>query len=148
MAGEKFTKYGATRADLEAAWQDRLSDANALYAANRSAAAIASGLYALEIFLKARICKKLDLESLPRPFEIHDLDGLLVLSGLHRRMNSKPNRKTSVFRHWSNLLTWAQQLNELRYSPDTRYSRAQARIFLDHLSDPKDGVLTWLSKQR
>jgi len=42
-------------------------------------------LYALEICLKARICKKLDQPKLPTAFEIHDIDGLLLLAGLARR---------------------------------------------------------------
>jgi hypothetical protein len=65
-----YTKLGSTVADLEAAWPDRLKDAEALLAAGRNGWAIATGLYALEIRLKVLIARRLDLEQLPRPFEI------------------------------------------------------------------------------
>ena len=50
-----------TAADLDQAWQDRMDDANALDAAGRHAAAMAARLYAIEIYLKYRICQRLDL---------------------------------------------------------------------------------------
>ena len=48
-----------------------------------------AGIYASEIYLKVRACKKLDLDELPRAFELHDLDGLLVVSGLSRRLEQQ-----------------------------------------------------------
>ena len=86
---KSFTKPGTELSFLEAAWQDRLADAEALFAAGRNAWAIATALYALEIRLKVLVCKKLDLSDLPRAFEVHDLDGLLLLAGLSRRIKRK-----------------------------------------------------------
>src|SRR5262249_14357700 len=63
---KSFTKLGGTLADLEVAWQDRLADAEALFAAGRNAGAIADAIYALEIRLKVAICKRLDVEQLPK----------------------------------------------------------------------------------
>jgi hypothetical protein len=69
MAGEaNFTKLRALVADLEVAASDRLLDAEALLASGRFASAIAMGVYSLEIHLKARICRKLNLPALPKPF--------------------------------------------------------------------------------
>jgi hypothetical protein len=66
MAGdEKFSKLGASDAHLATAWQDRMADANTLLAAGRHGAAIAAGIYALEILLKTRICRILKLNQLP-----------------------------------------------------------------------------------
>jgi hypothetical protein len=90
MAGkQEFTKPGATRSDLEVAWQDRLADAQALFDAGRHAWAIATALYALEIRLKVLICKRLDVPDLPKAFETHDLDSLLLLAGLSKRIEKK-----------------------------------------------------------
>ena len=60
-------------------WQDRLAEGKALLAASYHAWAMATGLFALEIRLKVLICKRLKIDKLPRAFEIHDLDGLLLL---------------------------------------------------------------------
>ena len=54
-----FAKLNLTlaAADLDQAWQDRLDDAQALEAAGRYGAAMAAKLYAIEIYLKFRICR-------------------------------------------------------------------------------------------
>jgi hypothetical protein len=140
-----FTKLGETRADLEAAWKDRLADAEILYKGGRNAWAIATALYALEIRLKVLICKHLDLQQLPQAFEIHDLDGLLLLAGLSRRLAGKKAAKVKA--NWDNIKAVAPKLNDIRYTPDANWPKAQATAFLRWLRDPPDGVLVWLSKQ-
>lgn len=147
MAGDKaLTTLRAALSDLDAAWQDRLVDADALFKAGRNAGAIAAALYALEIRLKVLVCKKLDLPQLPRAFEIHDLDGLLLLAGLSRRLRRKSAAK--VLLNWDAILSQSQKLNDLRYAPDKNWSHAQAATFLRQLTTPPDGILPWLSKQR
>jgi hypothetical protein len=141
-----LTKPGVSRADLDAAWPDRLADAEAMLAAGRNASAIANALYALEIRLKVLVCKRLDLESLPRAFEIHDLDGLLLLAGLSRRILRKS--ATGVKKNWDEVLSQAQELNDLRYKADANWSHAQADALLQRIKDPPHGVFPWLSKQR
>ncbi len=87
-AGQKFSTLGAQSADLQAAAADRLQDAELLFASGRFASAIAMGLYCLEIQLKVRICARLNLNALPRVFEIHDLDGFFVMCGLQATRDS------------------------------------------------------------
>ena len=48
MATDKFTHAGASVAELEAAWPDRLKDAEVLLAGRRTGGAIADAIYALE----------------------------------------------------------------------------------------------------
>lgn len=147
MAGDKaFTKFRARVADLEVAANDRLADSRALFAASRSASAIANAIYAIEIHLNVLICKNLELTSLPSAFEIHDLDALLVLSGLSRRLDN--TSAAGVKFNWNNILNLAVNLNELRYSPDQRWSPQEAATFLHWLEDPSDGVLPWLLSQK
>jgi hypothetical protein len=148
MAGDgKLTTSGARLIDLETACQDRLSDAESLFNSGRHAAAIAAGLYALEIGLKVKICKRLALKELPRAFEIHDLDGLLVLTGLSRLLNGPAMKRSKVKRNWDEIRTASGQLNDLRYLPADRWDAAQAKRFLYQLKDEDDGALTWLLKQ-
>jgi hypothetical protein len=142
----EFTKPGGKRSDLEAAWQDRLADAEALLAAGRHAWAIATGLYALEIRLKVLICKRLDLQHLPKGFEIHDLDGLLLLTGLSQKMQKKGARKTRL--NWDGIVNVARVLNDLRYQPAANWTATDSHTFFRRLNDPPDGVLPWLSRQR
>ena len=146
MNGAGFSKLGSPLADLEAAWPDRLRDAEALLAAGRNGWAIATGLYTLEIRLKVLICRKLDLAQLPRPFEVHDLPGLLVLSGLSRRIQRKPARRVKL--NWDRIVEMSPHLNEFRYTADAKWSAAQAQEFFRQLRDPPNGVLVWLDKVR
>jgi hypothetical protein len=142
----EFTREGSARADLESAWQDRLAEAQSLHAAGHHGWAIATALYALEIRLKALICKRLDLEKLPKAFETHDLASLLLLTGLSRRIEKRGAR--GVKQNWEKILLVANELNEIRYQPASRWAARQAADLLSQLTDSADGVLPWLSKQR
>jgi hypothetical protein len=82
-----FAKLSAASGDLDAAWQDRLDDARTLQTGGRHPAAISAGLYALEIYLKFRVCQRLDLTNLPRILEIHDLEALAIYSGFDGSLN-------------------------------------------------------------
>jgi hypothetical protein len=142
----EFTKLGTTRTDLEAAWPARLAEAQSLHAAGHHAWAIATAVYALEIRLKVMICKKLDLEKLPRAFEIHDLDSLLLLAGLSQRIERRGALRVKFT--WELIKREAEGLNDLRYGPASHWTAAQAADLLRALTDPTEGVLSWLSKQR
>lgn len=145
MAGDReFTQMRAAVADLDVAARDRLEDAEQLLKSARYASAIMMGLYALEIRLKERICSRLDLDKLPRAFEIHDLAGLLVLSGLSKRINEPPY--SHILGNWNELLVWSKRLNDLRYGPETHpdWPLARAALFFSQLRDSPNGVLPWL----
>ncbi len=103
-------------------------------------------LYALEISLKAKICNRLDLTHLPKPFQIHELDELLILTGLSRKLEDPAAIR--VKQHWDAIVTGqAQHVNDLRYLPSTHVSRGQAEAILQQLTGPTDGVLLWLASQ-
>ena len=147
MPGD-FTEKGASLSDLQGAYPDRLAEANELCVLGRHGSAIALGLYALEIYLKVRICLRLDLSDLPRAFQVHDLDGLLVLSGLKRRMDALGSHP--VKRNWD-FLSFPKKnrldVSELRYKPNANWTRADTDDVLLRIQDPNDGVLTWLLAQ-
>ena len=146
MAGDtNYLRLRANLTELEPAWQDRIEDANALIAANRPASAIAMSIYALEIFLKTLICRRLDLDQLPIAFEIHQLDGLLLLTGLSKRLDLE--QKIQVKDHWDLLLKTSRQVNDLRYKPDGQWNMTQAIAVIDSLTNPHNGILSWLNRQ-
>jgi HEPN domain-containing protein len=141
-----FTKLSGKLTDLDVAWKDRLKDAEALLDAGRHGWSMATAHYAVEILLKVMICKKLDLPQLPKAFEIHDHDSLLLLAGLSVRMSRKSFQ--AVKRNWDAVTSQSPKVNDMRYTGDSNWTRNQAEQFLKLLKDLPDGVLPWLSRQR
>jgi hypothetical protein len=142
--GSRFSTLGTQVNDLEAAATDRLLDAEALFAAGRFASAVAMGVYALEIQLKVLICRRLNLTALPRAFEIHDIESLLVLSG---HQSSKDSAHTDVKFNWENTVSRSLEINEMRYSASVNWNQTDAGEFFQQLRDPPNGVLPWLLSQ-
>lgn len=143
-----FSMLGESLTDLQAAHVDRLAEANELFGLGRFGSAIAMGLYSLEIYLKVRICLRLDLPALPKPFQVHELDSLLVLSGLQGRMDLLGIQPIRL--NWIALAASTMKAihpNELRYKPNANWSQAVAKKILDQIQDPNDGVLPWLLAQ-
>jgi hypothetical protein len=145
---DDFTRLGASLADLQASYPDRLAEANHCFGQGCYGTAMALALYALEIYLKVRICIRLDLQQLPVAFQTHNLDGLLVLSGLKTRMDHLGNHPVKA--NWDFLASpalRAQHVNEFRYKPNSSWSPAQSADILGRIQDPTNGVLTWLLAQ-
>jgi HEPN domain-containing protein len=101
--------------ELELLSQARLADAEALLAAGRFDGATYLCGYAVEIALKARICRTLNWEGFPetgsefanfKSFRTHDLDVLLRLSGLEATI------KENHFPLWNAVVIW---------DPESRY---------------------------
>jgi hypothetical protein len=136
--GSKFATLGAPLADLDASASERLQDADMLFAAGRFGSAIAMGVYSLEIHLKVRICKKLNLTGLPKAFEIHELESLLVLSGLQAARDSAP---PPLQFNWEEIADRSLQINDMRYLSLSNWNQSDALTFLQQLRDPPDGVL-------
>jgi hypothetical protein len=93
--------------------------------------------------LKVFICKKLDLPQIPRAYEIHDLDALLVISGLKRRIEDP--RFAKVFENWNFIKGHASHITDLRYQPARNWKKPQAMKALKCLNNPSNGVIPWLS---
>lgn len=139
---------GTTLVDLQGAYADRLAEANDLFGLARYGSSIALALYALEIYLKVRVCMRLDLDELPTAFQIHKLDGLLVFSGFKKRMDSLGTHP--VKQHWDSLSSPemnAQHVGDFRYKPNSTWGREQAAEILRQIQDSNEGVLPWLSAQ-
>jgi hypothetical protein len=87
----------------------RMKDAEALYSARRYDGATYLCGYALELSLKARICKAIHWKGYPetnaefqnyQSFKTHNLETLLHLSAAEDRI------KTTCLAEWSIVLTW------------------------------------------
>jgi len=103
-------------AELDRIAAARLDDAEALFAASRYDGAVYVCGYAVEIGLKAKICRTLNWAEFPstnsefqayRSFRTHELDVLLRLSGQEARI------KQQYFASWNAVAVWKV---ESRYS--------------------------------
>jgi HEPN domain-containing protein len=96
-------------AELDNIARARIEDAQALLTAGRFDGATYLCGYAIELALKARICRTLNWAEFPstggefqayRSFQTHDLDVLLRLSGQHARI------KQNHFPLWNAVARW------------------------------------------
>jgi len=103
--------------DLRMIARGRLADAEVLYKAKRHDAALYLCGYAVELALKARICKSLKWKQFPavgsefkdlKTFQTHDLQVLLRLSGAESKVRS------NLIAVWTRLSGW---------KPEVRYRR-------------------------
>lgn len=120
-----------TRTELRNIARGRLRDAETLLQSRRYDGAIYLCGYAVEIALKARICRSLGWSGYPstnrdfqnyQSFRTHDLDTLLHLSGLEARI------KQHYLAEWSAVATWEP---EVRYRPIGNASVRAARSMVD-----------------
>jgi hypothetical protein len=130
-----------TAADLDQAWQDRMEDAGVFEAAGRYGAAMAARLYAIEIYLKFRICRRLNLLNPLKRLEIHDLDALVVFAGFSQALDALPATDT-IRQNWNQLVTVSQNLNDYRYKPAALWTQQDSTDLDRWLNDSSDGVLT------
>ena len=96
-------------AELDRIARARLEDAKALLAADRLDAALYICGYAVEIGLKARICRVLTWAGFPstsaefqsyRSFQVHELDVLLRLSAQEERVKAAHVNDWSIAAEW------------------------------------------------
>lgn len=109
----------------------RLKDAIVLFDSRRYDGAVYLCGYAIELGLKARICKTLRWEGFPSTnkefknlmsFKTHDLDVLLKLSGVEEKV------KTQFFVEWSAVAEWNP---EARYQTIGTVQREDAKLMID-----------------
>ena len=139
-----FAKFGANKSELVRAAEERLADAHFLLESGRWASAVAMGIYSLEIHLKVKICEKLEIIRLPTALEFHDLDELLVVTGLSERIK----QEELIHENWQAIVVESTRLNELRYRPVPDSMEKRALEFFLYLDDSQVGVLPWLSRSK
>lgn len=102
--------------------------------------------YVIEFALKARICKLLGVDEYPpsgkvkSAYAVHDLDQLLLLSGLKNRLNSA---NAELCANWSVATPWTP---EIRYRARGSFSKAEVEEILNAIRNKPDGVLKWIMK--
>lgn len=105
--------------------------------------------YVIELALKARICRILDLPDYPesgdigKSFKIHKLPILIKLAGLEKKFEEAQKNNPKLLSNWSILSQWSETN---RYSPVGTSLKRRAKKIIDAIEDKNDGVLTWIKK--
>lgn len=153
MAVHLSCKQIIARTDLLEIGDARLGEARSLLASSHYAGAVYLAGYAVECHLKAVICRALDLPGLPELFKTHDLEGLLLYSGLSRKLDVTVGIATS-FREIVGV--WVMDRREInqggkqvvvesvRYRSPSEFDETTAARFLECVGDPNIGVVPWL----
>jgi hypothetical protein len=113
--------------EIEKIVQARVEDAQVLYQASRYDGSVYLCGYAIELGLKARICRTLQWDEYPssgkyQTFKTHDLDVLLHLSGCEDKIKLKHLAEWSIVAQWN---------PEARYNPIGQAQDSDARDMLD-----------------
>lgn len=134
-----------TRDELKQLARTRLKEAQALYSTGLYDGSSYLAGYVVELALKARICRVLDVEQYPvageiaRSFKTHNLDDLLRLAGLQRKFDQAKAANPNLLTNWSLVTQWSEQF---RYNPVGTSPKVRAGDILAALDDPADGVFT------
>ena len=113
--------------EIEKIIETRFKDAEVLFESSRYDGAIYLCGYAIELYLKARICNILQWEAYPtgnnyRTFKTHDLDILLHLTGLEDKVKLKHMSAWSIVSQWN---------PEARYNPIGNAKEADAKDMIE-----------------
>jgi len=117
--------------ELEEIAKARLRDAQVLLDAGRYDGAVYLCGYAVEVALKARICRTLSWSGYPstraefqnfQSFRTHSLDVLLSLSGIEAEI------KSNYLAQWSGVVAWEP---EARYKPVGSASPGDASLMIE-----------------
>jgi len=133
------------RGVLEKLGRSRLQEARSLLENKHYSASVYLAGYAVECFLKAAICKAIDSEKMPATFMSHDLDALLLYTGLKRSMQNEKKVYDNFLKIQG---IWKiEGTPSLRYKDPSIYKERDAQSFLDLIDGDSHVVFTWLKKQ-
>jgi hypothetical protein len=135
------------QADIQVLAEMKLKEADCLFKNSFFDGAYYLGGYAVELLLKAMVCKTLKIDdffafNLPakkelyKPYKVHDYDDLLILSGLYSEFNAA--QSDVVFKgHWSVIRNWDERARYL-----TGRSSKDVGNFLTSIQE----IVQWIKK--
>jgi len=132
-----------TRNDLQRLAQVRLDDALFLVQANRPSSAYYLAGYAVELALKACICRQVRSDTIPdkgfvNAIYTHSPDKLLSVAGLRPQFDAAVNTDSQLAAYWAIVNNWNE---ESRYEV---WDPIAAATLLQAVHDPDHGVFRWL----
>lgn len=136
-----------TRQQLKDLARLRLKEAEILFDAGMYDGVSYLSGYVIELALKARICKILNIPDYPatgsyaKVYAVHSFDQLRFLAGLSGKITLVDTPE--LFENWSIASPWGP---ERRYSAPGTYTKQNAEDILNAISDKTYGVLTWIKR--
>ena len=105
--------------------------------------------YAVELYLKAKICENMDVpdfydthvpkSDLSKTFLIHNLDRLVLLSGLYTKFEAAKKTVPNLTDHWDKVLTWSEKS---RYNNPNTKTEIEALEFIESAKI----IIKWIKK--
>lgn len=137
-----------TKNDIKKIALSKLKEANKLYQAGFYEGAFYLGGYCIELAIKARICKNLDIDDLfvskyLKFFKVHDFDTLLMFSGLYEKFERDKALNLDLYQNWSYICGWKE---DSRYTTIGSKTPIEVQRFLKAISEPSNGFLKWIKK--
>ncbi len=141
------------QSDIAALAEAKLNDAECLLANGRNDNAYYLAGYTIELFLKAKVCKTLNIDDLfdesptkqklknegtiLKPYKVHDYEQLLILSGLYSDFQTELIGNTSFKVSWSIVSGWSEK---------SRYLTGQTQQSVkDFITSVKE-IAKWIQK--
>jgi HEPN domain-containing protein len=136
------------QADIQALAKAKLAEADCLLRNGFFDAAFYIGGYAVELMLKARVCKTLGIDDffqfkkgkpeIYRPYKVHDYEYLIILSGIYADFD-RAQANVSFKTDWSIVSAWNENARYL-----TGTTEATAKDFLTSVSQIVKWIETFL----
>ena len=140
------------QADIWTIAEDRLNDAQILYDNGRWVAAYYIAGYCVELMIKSKVCKTLGIEDffdfenptktkipIPKeaykPFKVHDLEQLMVLSGIYANFTQDLATNNKLKVAWSIIGSWNENCRYL-----TAKTNRDAADLLTSIRDFKEWI--------
>ena len=143
MAAQLSSARIIRRATLLSLVDCRIREAGALRIAGLHAGCVYLAGYAVECQLKFTICWTLGWDELRATFKTHDLELLLMHSGVDARMRGNAKIVESFAKICE---IWKPDTGALRYDDPAKYEESTSSLFMQCALDPEVGVITWLRK--
>lgn len=136
---------GNKRTELSALADAKILDAQILLINARYSSAFYLAGYAVEFGLKACIAKQIRQETIPelqfiRDIHTHSFKKLVGLAGLNSQLQEEREASSEFATYWGIAGQWA---------PSARYNVTDAvlaQLMVQAVSEPKDGIMTWIRK--
>lgn len=146
MSPHLSTRSVIAASDLIRIGRARLREARILHEAGQYAGSVYLAGFAVECALKFAICWTLGWRRLSGTFKTHDLEALLLHSGLEKTLRSDP-AMNETFGKITGL--WSVEGDDsVRYQNPREFNRATSEGFLAWVAEPEEGFLPWLRRQR
>ncbi|MFQ5492080.1 MAG: hypothetical protein ACE5GE_15290 [Phycisphaerae bacterium] len=145
MVAQLSRKTIIERRVLDRLVQTRLRESRVLLKGRCYGGAVYMAGYAVECCLKVAICTALDWSHLRATFMSHDLELLLMHTGLEQRLTRETEVRNS-FAKIQGIWTMTGE-KAIRYRSPGDFKAADARSFLRWVSHRDIGVVPWLRKR-